>query len=60
MNSPVPLTAHAAARAIDAVAELRGVHKTYRLGQHVIQARRGLDLKLVIAALGTTGHLIIS
>ncbi len=26
------------------VAELRGVHKTYRLGQHVIPALRGVDL----------------
>jgi len=27
-----------------AVVELRGVHKTYRLGQHVIPALRGVDL----------------
>ena len=26
------------------VLELRGVHKTYRLGQHVVPALRGVDL----------------
>ena len=26
------------------VVELRGVHKTYRLGQHVIPALQGVDL----------------
>jgi putative ABC transport system ATP-binding protein len=63
MNGPAPLTAHAAARATgpatDAVAELRGVHKTYRLGQHVIQALRSIDLTLrageLLALTGPSG-----
>ena len=46
--SAAPLTAvasRAPARATASfVIELRGVHKTYRLGQHVIPALRGVDL----------------
>ncbi|MFM2060230.1 MAG: hypothetical protein RLY71_4615 [Pseudomonadota bacterium] len=63
MSGPASLTAPVAARttgpAADAVAELRGVHKTYRLGQHVIQALRGVDLTLrageLLALTGPSG-----
>ncbi|MBS0447508.1 MAG: ABC transporter ATP-binding protein [Proteobacteria bacterium] len=41
------------------VAELRGVHKTYRLGQHVIPALRGVDLAVrsgeLLALTGPSG-----
>ena len=43
----------------DAVVELRGVHKTYRLGQHVIPALRGVDLTVrrgeLLALTGPSG-----
>ena len=42
-----------------AVIELRGVHKTYRLGQHVIPALRGVDLSVqrgeLLALTGPSG-----
>jgi putative ABC transport system ATP-binding protein len=42
-----------------AVVELRGVHKTYRLGQHVIPALRGVDLAVqrgeLLALTGPSG-----
>jgi putative ABC transport system ATP-binding protein len=42
-----------------AVIELRGVHKTYRLGQHVIPALRGIDLSVergeLLALTGPSG-----
>ena len=42
-----------------AVMELRGVHKTYRLGQHVIPALRGVDLTVqrgeLLALTGPSG-----
>jgi putative ABC transport system ATP-binding protein len=45
--------------ASDAVVELRGVHKTYRLGQHVIPALRGVDLAVrrgeLLALTGPSG-----
>ena len=31
---------------LDAVLELSGVHKTYRLGQHVVPALQGVDLRV--------------
>jgi putative ABC transport system ATP-binding protein len=37
----------AAAAALVPVLQLRGVHKTYRLGAHVVRALRGVDLDLV-------------
>lgn len=56
--SAAPLTAHAT-DATGTVAELRGVHKTYRLGQHVIPALRGVDLVLrpgeLLALTGPSG-----
>ena len=43
----------------DAVIELRGVHKTYRLGQHVIPALQGIDLSVqrgeLLALTGPSG-----
>lgn len=43
----------------DAVVELRGVHKTYRLGQHVVRALQGVDLVVrrgeVVALIGPSG-----
>jgi putative ABC transport system ATP-binding protein len=43
----------------DAVIELRGVHKTYRLGQHVIPALQGVDLSVqrgeLLALTGPSG-----
>jgi putative ABC transport system ATP-binding protein len=43
----------------DAVLSLRGVHKTYRLGQHVIPALRGVDLRVrpgeLLALTGPSG-----
>ena len=32
---------------LDAVLELSGVHKTYRLGQHVVPALQGVDLRVL-------------
>ena len=44
---------------MNAVMELRGVHKTYRLGQHVIPALRGVDLTVqrgeLLALTGPSG-----
>ena len=44
---------------MSAVMELRGVHKTYRLGQHVIPALRGVDLTVqrgeLLALTGPSG-----
>jgi putative ABC transport system ATP-binding protein len=49
----------ASSDAPDAVVELRGVHKTYRLGQHVIPALRGVDLAVrrgeLLALTGPSG-----
>ena len=61
--SAAPLTAvasRAPARATaSSVIELRGVHKTYRLGQHVIPALRGVDLSVergeLLALTGPSG-----
>ena len=58
--SAAALTAVAPARATAAaVIELRGVHKTYRLGQHVIPALRGIDLSVergeLLALTGPSG-----
>lgn len=61
--SAAPLTAVASrspARATASfVIELRGVHKTYRLGQHVIPALRGVDLSVergeLLALTGPSG-----
>src|SRR5436190_20694877 len=43
----------------NAVISLRGVHKTYRLGQHVIPALRGVDLSVergeLLALTGPSG-----
>ena len=43
----------------DAVLELSGVHKTYRLGQHVVPALRGVDLQVrhgeMLALTGPSG-----
>jgi putative ABC transport system ATP-binding protein len=43
----------------DNVVELRGVHKTYRLGQHVVRALQGVDLAVqrgeVVALTGPSG-----
>ena len=43
----------------DCVVELRGVHKTYRLGQHVVPALRGVDLAVqrgeMLALTGPSG-----
>jgi putative ABC transport system ATP-binding protein len=44
---------------VDIVVELRGVHKTYRLGQHVVRALQGVDLAVqrgeVVALTGPSG-----
>ena len=44
---------------MNAVVELRGVHKTYRLGQHVIRALQGVDLTVqrgeLLALTGPSG-----
>ena len=52
-------TAHAARATGDAVIDLRGVAKSYRLGQHVIHALRGVDLTVqrgeVVALTGPSG-----
>lgn len=43
----------------ETVIELRGVHKTYRLGKHVVRALRGIDLAVqrgeVVALTGPSG-----
>ena len=43
----------------DTIVELRGVHKTYRLGQHVVRALQGVDLAVrrgeVVALTGPSG-----
>ena len=43
----------------ETVVELRGVHKTYRLGQHVVRALQGVDLAVrrgeVVALTGPSG-----
>src|SRR5262245_43958979 len=43
----------------DAVLEVRGVHKTYRLGQHVVNALQGVDLQVrhgeMLALTGPSG-----
>jgi putative ABC transport system ATP-binding protein len=50
---------HRASNVEHAVVELRGVHKTYRLGQHVIPALRGVDLSVgrgeLLALTGPSG-----
>ena len=44
---------------VETVVELRGVHKTYRLGQHVVRALQGVDLAVqrgeVVALTGPSG-----
>ena len=60
MNAPERLPATAArAAAARPVLQLRGVHKTYRLGTHVVPALRGVDLGLhageMLALTGPSG-----
>jgi len=42
-----------------AIMELCGVHKSYRLGEHLVQALRGVDLKVqrgeLLALTGPSG-----
>ncbi|MGZ5241241.1 MAG: ABC transporter ATP-binding protein [Caldimonas sp.] len=44
---------------VDSVVELRGVYKTYRLGQHIVRALKGVDLAVqrgeVVAVTGPSG-----
>ena len=59
MNAPERLPAGAARTVATAVLQLRGVHKTYRLGSHVVPALRGVDLELhageMLALTGPSG-----
>ena len=61
MNAPerLPAGSGRAAATAQPVLQLRGVHKTYRLGTHVVPALRGVDLSLhageMLALTGPSG-----